>query len=495
VTIEIGQVIDEKYRIVRKLGEGGMGAVYEGENTRIKRRVAIKVLSAAHATSLELIARFEREAQAAGQIGNDHILEVLDLGTLPNGFRYMVLEYLDGETLLDRINALRRLTPEQLVPLARQFLSALDAAHAAGIIHRDLKPENIFILREKAGRPDFVKLIDFGISKFANLPPDAYRVTREGSLIGTPSYMAPEQARGIGEADVRSDIYAVGVILYEAVTGKLPFDGFASFHDLLFKIALSDPPPPSKHLATLDPAFERIIMKAMARERTDRYETVQDLNDALEDWATERNVPLSVQPPRTPRRMSIPEERDSGKRLPAETQMETVTALPIPIYDEENGRMVGTEPTLQDQVPAAASSEPELVIPPPRALNKVVVIAVAAGLFVTIAVGVGVAVAASRSTPKAIGMTAATGAPSETSPTHEPPPATTITPLVEAGAAEPEPDTTPQASASAKKKPPVKPIASARGKGPAAAGAGAGAGAAPKGTAKPDKPSGTDFGY
>jgi serine/threonine-protein kinase len=287
--LEVGQVIDGKYRILRLIGEGGMGAVFEGENTAIRRKVAIKVLLASMASNEDLVRRFEREAQAAGEIGNDHILEVLDLGTLATGERYMVMEYLDGETLTDRIRRHGRLTPRQVAPIARQLLSGLGSAHAAGIIHRDLKPDNVFILREKAGQRDFVKLIDFGISKFSRLSTEPLNVTRVGSLMGTPCYMSPEQARGTAEADVRSDIYAVGVMLYEAVTGQLPFDG-ESFNDLMFKIALSDAPPPSSLSPGVDPRFEEIIMKAMARDPSQRHASVEDLKAAIDAWLANNEV-------------------------------------------------------------------------------------------------------------------------------------------------------------------------------------------------------------
>lgn len=305
MSLETGQIVDDKYRIVRLIGEGGMGAVYEGENVRIRRRVAIKVLNIAAAMSEELVARFEREAQAAGQIGNDHILEVLDLGRLPNGDRYMVMEYLDGETLLERIHRHGKLLPQQILPIATQFLSALAAAHAAGIIHRDLKPENIFVLKEKAGRRDFVKLIDFGVSKFVNLGPEASRVTRAGALIGTPCYLAPEQARGLGEVDVRSDVYACGVILYEAVTGRVPYEG-DNFNDLLFKIALSDPPSPRSLAPAIDAEFEEIILTAMARDPASRFQSVEALTTALESWASARSVSLSLVPVKS-RRTSVPD--------------------------------------------------------------------------------------------------------------------------------------------------------------------------------------------
>jgi len=288
--LEAGQVIDGKYRITRLIGTGGMGAVYEGENILIRRRIALKVLHADSATNADVIRRFEREAQAAGEIGNDHILEVLDLGSLANGDRYMVMEYLDGETLATRIQRHGHLTPQQIAPIARQFLTALVSAHAAGIIHRDLKPENIFILRSKAGRTDFVKLIDFGISKFSRpFKEGEHRMTRANAVLGTPCYMSPEQARGASETDVRSDIYSCGVILYESVSGRLPFEG-ESFNDLMFKIALSEPQPLLTLVPSLDPEFCAIIGRAIARDPADRFPSAQEFADAVDEWATSRSL-------------------------------------------------------------------------------------------------------------------------------------------------------------------------------------------------------------
>lgn len=278
--IELGQILDGKYRIVRLIGEGGMGAVFEGENTFIHRRVAIKVLHGAASADAGTVTRFEREAQAAGRIGSDHILEILDLGRLPDGSRYMVMEYLDGETFSSRIRRLGRMTAAQIAPIVRQVLVGLDAAHNAGIVHRDLKPDNIFILREKAGVPDFVKIIDFGISKFNALGGDM-SMTRTGAVMGTPYYMSPEQAQGSSQVDHRSDLYAVGVIMYEAATGTVPFTG-NTFNELMFKIALSTPQPIREIVPDIDPRLAEVVEKAMARDPAARYATAKEMIAALD---------------------------------------------------------------------------------------------------------------------------------------------------------------------------------------------------------------------
>jgi Protein kinase domain len=283
VSLELGETINDKYRIVRLIGQGGMGAVFEGLNEAIARRVAIKVLHGGLASQAGVVERFEREAQAAGRIGNDHILEVLDMGKLANGDRFMVMEYLDGETLEERTDRLGALTPQALYPIVRQLLSGLAAAHGAGIIHRDLKPDNVFILREKAGHSDFVKIIDFGISKFTALGNDM-KMTATGAVMGTPYYMSPEQAKGSRISDARSDLYSVGVILFKGVTGQVPFDA-STFNELLFKIVLSETPRASQLVPHIDPAFESIILRAMAREATQRFQSAQEFIAALDAWA------------------------------------------------------------------------------------------------------------------------------------------------------------------------------------------------------------------
>jgi len=284
-----------KYRIIRLLGEGGMGAVYEGENTRIHRRVAIKVLHAGVSEMPDVVARFEREAQAAGRIGSEHIVEVLDLGTLRGGDRYMVMEFMDGDSLAQRIRQRGSMSAKDLYPVARQLLDALSAAHNAGIVHRDLKPDNVFLLRSRRGQPDFLKLLDFGISKFSS-GPGGLSMTRTDAVMGTPYYMAPEQAKGAKDIDHRVDLYAAGVILYEALAGRVPFLA-DTFNELLFKIVLEKPEPLAKVAPHVDPVLAGIVETAMAREPGERFQTAEALRDALDHWASQHGHHAPLAPP------------------------------------------------------------------------------------------------------------------------------------------------------------------------------------------------------
>jgi tRNA A-37 threonylcarbamoyl transferase component Bud32 len=284
-------VIDGKYRIIRLLGEGGMGAVYEGHNTRIERRVAIKVIHGNVAQNLDAVRRFEREAQAAGRIGSKHIVEVLDLGDLPGGDRYMVMEFLDGQDLTKRIRSQTKLKPEQVYPLAIQLLEGLGAAHEAGIIHRDLKPDNIYLLPQGADG-DFVKILDFGISKFSTTGGEL-SMTQTGAVMGTPYYMSPEQAKGVRELDQRTDLYSAAVILYEALSGRVPHTA-QTFNELILKIVLEDPNPLDPPQSEAESAFHELVKKGMARKPDDRFQTAREFTEALDAWAKQFGIqPLS----------------------------------------------------------------------------------------------------------------------------------------------------------------------------------------------------------
>jgi hypothetical protein len=297
MSLQIGEILAEKYRIVRLLGKGGMGEVYEGENTRIRRRVAIKTLLSAVSSKPDVVQRFEREAQAAGRIGSEHIVEVLDLGDLPDGSRFMVMEFLEGTTLSDRIVSRGRISARDSARLVSELLDGLGAAHQAGIIHRDLKPANVFLLSSKQGRADFVKILDFGVSKFSVLSDDM-SMTSTGAVVGTPYYMSPEQAKGAKFIDARSDLYSVGVILYESITGQVPFNA-QTFNELIFKIALETPPPPESFVPDLDPRIATIMRRAMARDSVERYQTAREFKDALDHWIADFDREASAQAPRT----------------------------------------------------------------------------------------------------------------------------------------------------------------------------------------------------
>jgi serine/threonine-protein kinase len=278
--LEIGQILHDKYRVDRLVGRGGMGEVFEGVHLLVGRRVAIKVLLPEVASSEDGSTRFEREVRAAARIGNDHILDVFDAGALPDGARFMVSEFLDGDTLEARLKR-GTLSTKQTAILMLELLDGLAAAHRAGIVHRDLKPDNIFLTR-KSGREDFVKIIDFGVSKF-QFDEQAMSMTTTGAVLGTPYYLSPEQARGDRDIDPRSDLYTVGVIVYRCVAGGVPFQA-DSFQSLLFKIALEDAEPLARAIPGLDPAFSALVQRAMARERAARFQSADEMREAFQSW-------------------------------------------------------------------------------------------------------------------------------------------------------------------------------------------------------------------
>lgn len=282
VRVSPGEIIDQKYRIERILGTGGMGSVYEAQNTRVDRRVAIKVMHKAQ--DRQDIARFEREARAA-QIGSPYIVQVFDLGYLSDGAPYMVMEYLAGESLGERLKRVGVLSPPEVLPIAKQILDALAAAHRAGIIHRDLKPDNVFLARIEGTDEEIVKLLDFGISKFTDTArkPSDMSLTRSGVAVGTPHYMSPEQVQGSKNIDFRTDLYSLGVILYRCLCGQLPFQS-EDVAPLLVQILLETPKPLHQLRPETDPELSALVARAMSRQASDRFSTAAEFRAALTDW-------------------------------------------------------------------------------------------------------------------------------------------------------------------------------------------------------------------
>jgi eukaryotic-like serine/threonine-protein kinase len=279
----IGRIIGDKYRVLDLIGEGGMGTVYEAEHLEIGRRVAIKVLNRAHLGRKEAVARFHQEARAAGAIGHPNICEIYDVGRLGDGSPYLVMERLHGQTLSDRINIEGALPFDDVISILTQVLSALVAAHQKRIIHRDIKPENIF-LTERVGCTAVVKILDFGISKSGSDQGDL-SLTRTGMVMGTPFYMAPEQARG-EHIDHRVDIYAGGVILYETLTGRRPFLA-SNYNALVIQVLSKQPIDPREFRPAIPAAFVPVVFKALSKRREDRYDDAAGFIEALSEVQSE----------------------------------------------------------------------------------------------------------------------------------------------------------------------------------------------------------------
>jgi len=282
----IGRTLADTYSIVRIVGEGGMGRVYEARHTRIGgKRFAVKLLHPEYARLPEVLSRFQREAEAAASIESPHVGDVYDVGKTEDGRPFMVGEFLEGRELAEFVRERGRLEVQPAVRIVRQICKALCAAHAKGIVHRDMKPENVFLTGDLSSPT--AKVIDFGISKVKEAG-GGPSLTKTGMIMGTPSYMAPEQAKG-EHVDHRVDIYAVGAILYELVTGKRPFDRSDPTATIM-AVLLEEPERPRVLNPTLPEGLEMVIQRAMAKAADARYQTMDELENELSTFA-ERGVP------------------------------------------------------------------------------------------------------------------------------------------------------------------------------------------------------------
>ena len=280
----IGTLAAGRYRIQKLLGEGGMGQVYLAEHVAIEKRVALKVLRAEFAAKGDIVTRFQQEAISASRIKHPNVLDVFDFGQLENGRFFLAMEFLEGNDLADELAKRRVLSAASGIRVAMQMCRALAAAHESGVVHRDMKPENVFLQRTADGE-EIVKIVDFGIaqlrSKDTELAQPKRRLTRTGMIFGTPEYMAPEQASG-KHADPRSDIYSVGIIMYEMFTGAVPFTG-DTFLGVLAK-HLSDPTPQLTAICpeiAISSSLQAVIMRALEKDPTVRYQTMLEFAQAI----------------------------------------------------------------------------------------------------------------------------------------------------------------------------------------------------------------------
>ncbi len=378
-----GQIVAKRYRIVRELGRGGMGAVFEAFDINLERPVAIKFLDPDLTKKPDAIKRFQLEALAAGRIGHENICDVRDRGETVEGVPFIVMEMLDGEELKDLERRENQLAPDHAVEIVIQILDALEAAHDKGIVHRDLKPENIFLTKDSSGGLR-VKILDFGVSRFTG-ETASIRLTRTGNVLGTPCYMSPEQAKGRTDVDQRSDIWAVGVILYEALTGRLPFSG-ENYNEVIANILIEEAMEPSMLVSPFSESLEAVIMGALEKELDDRYssasEFAEDLrlameNPGLDEWRAAvmaGSFQISIED------MSV--DRDSAPPQPSSTEGGNGDAPRATATTEEFQEW-------SEEAPETPTSSPSMaaVTPPRFARGRVALITIVGVLGVVMAIG------------------------------------------------------------------------------------------------------------
>jgi serine/threonine-protein kinase len=307
----IGQLVDGKYHILRRLACGGMGSVYEARHAVVGRHFALKFLHEQYAHRTIMVQRFLREAQAAGSIASEHIIGVIDYGTVA-GTPYLVMELVQGQDLRELLTDTPRLAVDRAVRIILDACSGLELAHERGLVHRDLKPANICITRRSDGR-EVAKVIDFGVAKLR----DGADLSEEGTLIGTLGYMAPEQLTDQKELDARADIYALGVILYQALAGRPPH--VCNRSELLYRIVSVDPRPLCEVCPELPVGLSDVVQRALMRNKERRHASVRELADALQAYAGEPAHPALTPAPGT-NRGSVPAPRAPGLGT-AETEL------------------------------------------------------------------------------------------------------------------------------------------------------------------------------
>ncbi len=342
------------YRVLKKIGTGGMGAVYLAEHPLIGKRVALKVIHRELAGNRDVVQRFFQEARAVNQIGNEHIVEIHDFGVTPEGDHFYMMEYLEGQTLAQVLTHERVFDVMRALHVGAQIAAALGAAHSSGVIHRDLKPDNVMLVAKK-GDPDFVKLLDFGLAKM--FAAHSAVKTAAGVLLGTPQYMSPEACESKPHVDHRTDIYALGVLLFQMMTGVLPFDG-ETMGEVLVKQVTALPPVPRGFNPAIPPSVEQIVLRCLAKAPDGRFPTMIALRDALLD----PEAYLGASPPVQPARSVAPgEAKVDARTLVAYANQAKSRQMPIPAHADEHAITMIAEPRMSNQMSALPQpAEPKL---------------------------------------------------------------------------------------------------------------------------------------
>ncbi|MBN1656230.1 MAG: serine/threonine protein kinase [Deltaproteobacteria bacterium] len=337
--LQSGELIGERFRLEEKIGEGGMASVWRATDQTLNRHVAVKFLYIRDIRQHDnMIRAFLREARLAAAIRHRNVVDILDFGTHSNGLPFMVMELLEGESMEDRLFREEKFSLEEILSIIARVLQGLMAVHDAGIVHRDIKPANIFLVKERIGF--FPKLLDFGISR--STEPDSGResalTTQDGRIVGTLEYMSSEQARGQTDIDIRTDIYSIGVILYELLTGRLPFE---SEHqgDLIVQIMTSKPPTVFELRPEVGKPLSDLVEKATHRDRERRFATAEEMHDALIQIAEQTFGPHIA------RAISLPPLARPGK-VPAKTQQLIFSKSPGPQPAEKQNLKRGSPVTL-----------------------------------------------------------------------------------------------------------------------------------------------------
>ncbi len=335
----IGQVVNGKFRVEALVGQGGMGRVYRAKHLTLDRPVVLKMLHKDVSTDPQVVQRFQREARAASRLNHPNSIAVLDFGESEDGTLFMAMEFLAGRDLASIVSGEFPLGEGRIVRIGAQILSALAEAHAQGIVHRDLKPENVMV-EPRRGEPDFVKVLDFGIAKITSPGANEPKLTQAGLVCGTPEYMSPEQARG-AEIDFRSDLYSMGVILYQLATGELPFQSDTPVGFLTKHIA-EVPVPARQRWGDVSEALEAVISKAMEKDPAKRFQTADEMREAL----------LAVDPAAA----SAPAQASSRPAVPAAA---SVSAHPERSASDEAARSRRARATARVAPPAAPAAPPQ----------------------------------------------------------------------------------------------------------------------------------------